>query len=74
MAEAASSSYGSSHLPVGDSFLQIYMWPPLQRNVDKIEGNLRQLETKLEHERAKYQTYNKDLEEAEAQCVELVNC
>ena len=37
----------------------------MQRNLTKIEGNVRELEAKLKHEQDKFKTYNKDLKEAE---------
>ena len=37
----------------------------VQRNLTKIEGNVRELEAKLKHEQDKFKTYNKDLREAE---------
>lgn len=37
----------------------------VQRNLTKIEGNVRELEAKLKHEQDKFKTYNKDLKEAE---------
>ncbi len=37
----------------------------VQRNLTKIEGNVGELEAKLKHEQEKFQTYNKDLKEAE---------
>ena len=37
----------------------------LQRNLNKIESNVVELEAKLKHEQEKFKTYNKDLKEAE---------
>lgn len=37
----------------------------MQRNLTKIEGNVRELEAKLKHEQDKFKTYSKDLKEAE---------
>ena len=37
----------------------------MQRNLTKIEGNVRELEAKLKHEQDKFKSYNKDLKEAE---------
>lgn len=37
----------------------------VQRNLDKIESNVAELEAKLKHEQDKFKTYNKDLKEAE---------
>ena len=37
----------------------------MQRNLNKIEGNVKELEAKLKHEQDKFKTYNKDLKEAE---------
>ena len=38
---------------------------PLQRNVDKIESNIRELEGKLAHEKEKYKEYDAVLKERE---------
>ena len=40
----------------------------LQRNLNKIESNVAELEGKLKHEQEKFKTYNKDLKEAEKRC------
>ena len=37
----------------------------LQRNIDKIQSNLVELEAKLKHEQEKFQTYGQDLKDAE---------
>lgn len=43
----------------------------LQRNIDKIQSNLKELEAKLQHEREKSKTYNEELKIAETKCVPL---
>ena len=40
----------------------------LQRNLNKIESNVAELEGKLKHEQEKFKTYNTDLKEAEKRC------
>lgn len=43
----------------------------MQRNIDKIQSNLKELEAKLQHEREKSKTYNEDLKIAEKKCAFL---
>lgn len=41
----------------------------MQKNIDKIQSNLAELEARLKHEQAKFKNYNVDMQEAETRCV-----
>lgn len=40
----------------------------MQKNIDKIQSNLAELDARLKHEHGKFKTYNADMQEAEARC------
>ena len=44
----------------------------MQRNIDKIAGNLAELEAKLKHEEDKHTAYSADLKAAEQRCVPIL--
>ena len=44
----------------------------MQRNIDKIAGNLAELEAKLKHEQDKHAAYSADLKAAEERCVPVL--
>ena len=37
----------------------------VQRNIDKIQGNLAELEAKLKHEQEKFESYSANMQDAE---------
>ena len=37
----------------------------MQKNIDKIQGNLAELEAKLTHEREKFKSYSANMQDAE---------
>ena len=41
----------------------------VQKNIDKIQSNLAELEARLKHEQAKFKNYNVDMQEAETRCI-----
>lgn len=47
----------------------MYVCICLQRNIDKIAGNLAELEAKLKHEQDKHAAFSEDLKAAEERCV-----
>lgn len=57
----------SSHfaLVANATICTFYSKSVLQRNLNKIESNVAELEAKLKHEQEKFKTYHKDLKEAE---------
>ena len=40
----------------------------VQKNIDKIQSNLAELDARLKHEQGKFKSYNGDMQEAESRC------